>query len=97
MLASVIREALAPFVLRCPPECGVVSMTEVHVVPDGGSVTVYVSAHLSTDAAVKFLRSETPALRAALSHLQLRRIPDVFVKADTRAEKAARVEQLLEE
>ena len=44
MLGSVIRELIAPVVRECPPECGIVTITDVQVSKDFQNATVFVSS-----------------------------------------------------
>ena len=44
MLASIVREFIAPVIQYCPEECGIVSITEVIVSDDFSYADVYVSA-----------------------------------------------------
>lgn len=95
MLASVVRAAVAPIVLACPQECGVISITDVIASEDCSSVTLYVSALKNSEEAIAFVRHELPRLKGQLRGLNLRRMPDVFVKPDRRGEQGQRIEELL--
>jgi len=95
MLASVIRKAIAPVILTCPPACGIVSITDVVVSPDGTSVKIFVSALKSTDAAVTYLSGNIRDIKHRLTGLEFRRMPDVRIEADRRGERGSRVEELL--
>ncbi len=95
MLASSVRDAIAPVLLRCPRECGIVSITEVELSPEFSYATIYVSALMEPDIALAFLQSQVPSLRKMLSSLALRRVPELRFRIDHRSEKGSRIDALL--
>ncbi len=95
MLASVIREVIAPALLRCPKECGITSITEVEVSEDFSHATVFVSALEHPEAALKFLESILPELKTAVGSLYRSRIPELRFKIDPRIEKGNAMDDLL--
>lgn len=95
MLASVVRDAVASVVLACPQSCGVISITDVIASEDCSSVTLYISALRNTDEAIAFVRDALPQMKAKMGGLNLRRMPELFVKADRRGERGERIEELL--
>lgn len=97
MLASLIRDSIAPFVRECPPACGVVSITEVMVSDDLRIATVFVSALFDTDAAIAFLEEHRGQLHSSLARLQRKHIPELRFVADKRGEKGRRIEALLDD
>lgn len=97
MLSSVVREAIAPLILQCPPEFGILSITDVKTSPDSSHVTLFVSALSDTDAAVKYLRGCMPQLKARLSGLHMRRLPELRIEPDYRGARGERIERLLSE
>lgn len=97
MLASVVREVIAPLVRECPPECGVVSITEVDMTPDMQLATVYVSALQEVETAVAFLEEQQSEVRRRVSSLYRARVPEIRFRADLRGEHGSRIDELLQE
>lgn len=95
MLASVIREIIAPVLRECPEECGVVSITEVEVSDDFSYATVYVSALMEPDSALKFLEGKQFELSRLLGQLYRKRIPALRFRLDPRTERGNRIDTLL--
>jgi len=96
MLASVIRELIAPELPQCPQECGVVTITEVEVSRDYSYATVYVSAIAHPDLALEHFEDRVHELQHRLSVLKRKRIPLLRFRIDRRGERAARLEALLD-
>lgn len=97
MLASVIREIIAPVLQRCPKECGMVSITEVEVSGDFSVATVYVSALDNTDRALQFLESRTNELQRKVGSIPRARLPKLRFRLDNRVEQGNRIDELLGE
>ena len=97
MLASVIREVIAPVLRDCPSECGMVSLTEIEVSSDFSYATVYVSALREQDLAISFLKKRLPVLQRSLGQLYRKRIPALRFRMDPRTERGSRIEELLQE
>ncbi|MEK7591197.1 MAG: ribosome-binding factor A [Patescibacteria group bacterium] len=95
MIATSVRRVLAPALRSCPPECGIVSMTEVEVSPDLQWVTVSISALKDSPSALAHLKEQTSRLRGLLKKLELHRVPFLRFKIDTRGESAERLDTLL--
>ncbi len=95
MLASEVRRIIAPVLRMCPPECGVVTITEVDVTPDSSLITVSVSALEHNELALAFMKTQYRDLRHALRALQMHRIPQLRFRIDPRSERGSRVEKLL--
>jgi len=95
MLASVVREVIAPVLRECPRACGVVAITEVEVSSDFSYATVYVSSLHELDLAMAFLEERLPQLKRALGQIRRRRIPELRFRKDPRAERGARLDALL--
>lgn len=97
MLASVIRELIAPVVQYCPKECGMVSITEIEVSKDFAHATVLISALQEPALAIEHLESQLPALQQKLGNLYRKRIPKLRFRIDPRTEKGSKIDRLLEE
>ena len=96
MLASVVREVVAPVLRECPKECKMVSITDVEVSEDFSYATIYISALQQPDLAVTFLEERQPQLMRALSRLYRKRIPTLRFRRDPRTERGSRIDELLE-
>jgi ribosome-binding factor A len=97
MIASVIRQILAPVLRECPHECGIVSMTDIEVSREYSYVTVSISALRRPQEALAFLDSQRFRLQKSLSGLHLRKIPMIRFRIDQRTERGDRIDQLLAE
>lgn len=97
MLASEVRKLIAPVLRECPPECGVVTITEVDVSPDSSVITVRVSALKQHPMALAFMQERKGALRCALKALHMHRIPELRFALDLRSEQGSRIEKILAE
>lgn len=95
MLASAIREMIAPVLRDAPHECGIVSITEVKVSEDFSYATVFISALLHPDIALAFLDKQKLRLQRHLSALQRKKIPFIRFRIDERGDRGMRIEQLL--
>jgi ribosome-binding factor A len=96
MLASVVRETIAPSLRECPRECGIVSITEVEVSPDYSYATVSISALKETAMAVKFLEERRGRLQGLIGkQLAVRKVPVLRFRIDRSIERADRVDELL--
>lgn len=95
MLASVIREVIAPVIRDCPPECGIVSITDVTVSPEYSVVTVSISALREPKLALKFLSSRSRELRGLLGGLRLRKVPELRFTIDRIITQGDRIDELL--
>jgi ribosome-binding factor A len=95
MLASVIREIIAPILRECPRECGIVSMTEIEVSPEYSYVTVLISALKEPKLALQFLDRQAPRLQKGLGILRLRKTPHLRFRIDEAIERGERIDQLL--
>ncbi len=97
MLASSVREAIAPVLRVCPGECGIVSITEVEVSSEFSYATVHISALKEPVIALRFLEEQVPVLRKTLASLGLRRVPELRFRLDTRSERGSRIDRLLDD
>lgn len=95
MLASVIREVIAPIVRVCPPECKMVSITEVEVSEDFSYATVYISSLEDEPTALSFLESKLPSLQRSLGTLYRKRIPEIRFRIDPRTDRGGHIDDLL--
>ena len=95
MIASAIRTIIAPVLRECPPECGMVSITEVEVSREYSHVTVLVSALRSPESALRFLEGQCRRLQRELGVLHLRKIPMLRFRLDQRVERGDRIDALL--
>lgn len=95
MLASVIREVIAPVLRRCPPACKMVSITEVEVSEDFSHATVYVSALESEKVALEFLEKQQVFLQRSLGSLYRKRIPELRFRLDPRTDRGGHIDDLL--
>lgn len=97
MIASVVRETIAPALRDCPPACGVVSITDVEVSSDLSYATVLVSALREPEKALEALEEERPELQRLLGkRLQTHRVPRLRFRIDQTIERAERIDRLLE-
>ncbi len=97
MLATEVRASIAPVLKECPRECGIVSITQMEISPDGSYATAHVSALKEPQLALKFLISRLPDLQWALGKLPRRPIPRLRFKLDQGPAHASRIDVLLEE
>ena len=97
MLASAVREIVAPALRECPPECGIVSITEIEVSADFSYATVYVSALEHSKKALDFLKGNLRELQREMGKLQVHRIPLLRFRLDMRTERGGRIDRLLDE
>lgn len=97
MLGSIVREVIAPVLRECPPECGIVTITEVQVSKDFRNATVFVSALKEPELALKFLRGQTKRLHTMLGEIRREVLPQLTFKIDHSAEEGERIERLLKE
>lgn len=95
MLASEIRKLIAPVLRECPPECGIVTITEVDVSSDSSIITVRVSALKHHPMALTFMQERKGELRHALKALHMHRLPELRFALDLRSEKGSRIEKIL--
>ena len=95
MLASVIRELIAPVLRECPRECGIVTITEVNVSSDASVATVLISALEHPEDALNFLKGERKSLHRELSKLPTFRMPKLQFRIDPRSARGSRIEELL--
>ncbi len=96
MLASVIREIIAPILRECPPACGIVSITQIEVSDDFTYATVYVSALNEGKQAVEFLKHRANDLQRRMSAINRKRIPLLRFRLDQTIEKSTRLDELLD-
>jgi ribosome-binding factor A len=95
MLASVIRDIIAPILRECPQECGIVSITEIEVSDDFSYATVYISALTEPEAALQFLEARQMQLTRSMGQLYRKRIPSLRFRVDPRTERGGRIDELL--
>jgi ribosome-binding factor A len=96
MVASVVRETIAPVLRECPQACGIVTITEVEVSRDFSYATCYVSALENVREAIAFLSSQIPDLQGRLgAALQIHRVPRIRFRIDPRTERGRRIDRLL--
>ncbi len=96
MLASTIRELIAPALRTCPKECGIVSIVDVQVSTDYSYVTVYVSALQEAEKAVTYLERHVYDLQKTLGSLHRKRIPQLRFRIDPHGKKAGHIDELLD-
>ena len=97
MLASVVREVIAPVLQRCPKECGIASITEVVVSEDFSYATIYVSALQEPERAVHFLQKRTKELQTKMGAIYRKKIPEIRFRSDERIERGGHIDDLLRE
>lgn len=97
MLASVVREVIAPVVRMCPPVCKMVSITEVKVSEDFSYATIYISALEEPKVALKFLEKKLPELKTQMGSIYRKRIPELRFRLDRTIESAGKIDELLSE
>lgn len=96
MLATAVREIIAPILRECPHDCGIVSITQVDVSSDFSYATIYISALMKPELALEFLEGKIHDLQRTLSDLPRRKIPMIRFRIDRRGEAASRLDALLE-
>lgn len=97
MAASVIRELIAPVLHDCPPECGIVSITEIEVSPDFAHATVYLSAVNADEKAIEYFSSRRGDLQKRLAGWSSHHVPMLRFRIDQRSKHGNRIEELLNE
>ncbi len=95
MLASVIREIIAPVLRECPPACGMTSITEIDVSKDFSYATVYISALEHPERALQYLERRLPKLKSMVGAMHRKKIPELRFRIDPRSERASRLDDLL--
>lgn len=95
MLASVIREVIAPVLRECPKKCKIVSITEVEVSSDFSHATVYISALEHEDTALTFLSDKLPELTQQMGSIYRKRIPELRFRLDPLTEQGGKIDALL--
>jgi ribosome-binding factor A len=81
------------------PRIGLVSVTEVHMAPDGRSVRVFVSVEGDeaevTQTMQGLLNARSYIRRELADHLRLRQAPELHFQLDQSSQYASRIEELL--
>ena len=95
MLASAIRQLIAPALRACPPACGVVAITDVEVSDDFSYATISISALFKSEEALAHLESRARELQRTMSALNRRKIPMLRFRIDPRSERGSRIDELL--
>lgn len=95
MLASVVREVIAPALQQCPPKCGVLSITEVVVSQDFSYATIYISALQEPGHALKFLEKRSKELKTKMGVIYRKKIPEIRFRIDDRVDTGERMDDLL--
>jgi ribosome-binding factor A len=95
MLASVVRALVAPVLPECPPECGMVSITEVEVSDDCLYATVFLSALKEPEKAIAFFEHHRRHLQRKMSTVERKQLPILRFRIDPRTERGSRIEKLL--
>ncbi len=94
-LASDIRALLGPWLTQAPPECEVLTITDVRISPDDAYVTVSVSSWKEQKKAMEWLKEFKPQLQKIVAKVSTQRVPRLRFVLDTEGEKAARLDDLL--
>ena len=97
MLATEVRSIIAPALKRCPPQCGMVSITRMDISSDASYATAYISALHHADQALKFLQGEVRDLQRLLGKMPRKKIPMVRFRLDEGAVQSTKIDQLLGE
>lgn len=97
-MAALIRDSVALAVREIPqPKFGIISITDVDVSGDLSYATVFVAALKNPDEAVRSVEAMRPRIHELISaQTQTYRIPQLRFVRDDRAEKAERLEKLLD-
>lgn len=95
MLASVIREVIAPVLRECPTACGITSISDVEVSEDFSYATVYISALQEEEQALAFLEKRLPQLKKTMGTLYRKKIPELRFRIDPRTQQGGRIDDLL--
>lgn len=97
MIASVVREIIAPALRGCPPACGIVTITRVEVSQDASYATVYISALKEPKLALASLEERLREIQHQVGKkLQIRLTPRVRFRLDESGERGAKIEQLID-
>jgi ribosome-binding factor A len=96
MLASAVRDLVAPVLRSCPPECGIVTITEVQVSRDFSYATLSISALNNVEVALEFLEQQLPELQRTMSALNRKKIPLLRFRIDPRTERGSTIDRLLD-
>ena len=97
MLATEVRSVIAPVLKRCPPKCGMVSITRLEISDDSSYATAYISALLEPKAALDFLNGEMRDLQRLLGKMPRRNIPRLRFRIDEGTKHSDRIDELLGE
>jgi ribosome-binding factor A len=95
-LANRARLLIAPIVRECPPECGVVAITDVKISSDFAYATVLISALQKPEVALKYLESRQRDLQKLLGRIGTKSTPKLRLRIDRDGERSARLDALLE-
>ena len=97
MLATEVRSLIAPILRTCPQECGIVSITRVEISDDNSYATLYISALMQPELALKYLDGQKKELQRRFAGTATFKIPVLRFRIDDMLIKASRIDQLLEE
>lgn len=97
MLASVVREVVAPVLQHCPPKCGMISITEVVVSEDFSYATIYISSLKEPEHALQFLEKRSKELKTKMGVIYRKKIPEIRFRIDNRVDTGERMDALLRE
>jgi ribosome-binding factor A len=97
MLASVVREVVAPVLQNCPSKCGMLSITEVVVSDDFSYATIYISALQEPEHALQFLDKRTKEIKTKMGAIYRKKIPEIRFRIDDRVDTGGRMDNLLRE
>lgn len=95
-LEPSVRKIIAPILRECPPECGIVTITEIEVSSDLSYATVHIGALRKPEVALAFLEGRQRELQRQMGALQTHKTPQIRFRLDTRAEEGNRIDKLLE-
>ena len=79
----------------CPPECGIVAITQVKMSPDQSYATCYVTALKEPEKALEYLQEQRHDLQRRLGRLERARIPLLRFRIDHSDDEGNRIDDLL--
>jgi ribosome-binding factor A len=91
LLATTVRELIAPVLRMAPRECGIISITRVDVSADLSYATVYITALHNTKLAMEYLEKQKKEFQKNLGQLQSHRTPKLRFRIDESIEQATRI------
>ncbi len=96
LLATSFRKVVSPILRECPPQCGIVTITDVQVSSDLSYVTVLISALTKPELALEFLNERQHEIQRKIGALGTHKTPRLRFRIDRTAEEGSRIDKLLQ-